>query len=94
MTRRTIQNAFIKVLQEIQHASGVTDIEITGSTCPLHDIEGFDSLLCLDAIGMLAEELDFDIPDNNNIFVEPDSGRQLTIDESVEIICSLMETQS
>lgn len=56
------------------------------------DLEGFDSLLCIEAIGMLADKLDVEIPNSNNIFLSKDCKQWLTIDESIAVVCEIVNT--
>jgi len=80
----------IEVLQEIQSDSGYQEVPISGSTCPVSDLQGFDSLLCIEAIGMLADKLNIEIPNSNNIFLSQDGKQWLTIDESVAVVCEIV----
>jgi acyl carrier protein len=57
---------------------------------PIRDLQGFDSLLCIEAIGMLADKLDVEIPNGNNFFLSKDGKRWLTIDESVAVVCEIV----
>jgi hypothetical protein len=80
----------IEVLQEIQNDSGYGGTQILGTTCPLNDLEGFDSKIAPFAIGMLAVALDVNIPVDKNIFVSENGKRQLTIDESAAVVCEIV----
>jgi hypothetical protein len=91
MNPENVKTALIEVLQEIQCDSGFGVTPMSGKTCPISDIEGFDSPLWLDAIGMLAEKLGVNIPFSNNIFLSEDGQRQLTIDESVAVVCKVFQ---
>lgn len=87
MNPKDVEVKLVEVLQEIQSVSGYDGSGIMASTCPLHDLEGFDSMLWPVAIGMLASELNVNIPNNKNIFLSKDGKRQLTISESAAIVC-------
>ena len=89
MRAKDVQGAVIEVLQEIQSDSGFKERPIGGSTCPVKDLEGFDSPIWLDATGMISTKLGINIPLNHNIFVS--HGKPLTIDESVAKICELIQ---
>lgn len=90
MSPEDVEVKLIEVFQEIQSDSGYQVTQITGTTCPMTDLEGFDSLLCIEAIGMLADRLDVEIPNNNNIFLSKDGKRWLTIEESVAVVCEIV----
>lgn len=89
MNRELVKAKLIAVLQSIQSDSGYSEKQISGATCPLCDLEGFDSLICPVAIGMLSAELGVEIPNNKNIFLSEDGKLPLTLDESVGIVCKI-----
>jgi hypothetical protein len=91
MSPEDVKVKLIEVLQEIQSDSGYEVTPIVGTTCPAIDLQGFDSPLWLDAIGMLAAKLDVEIPNGNNIFLSKDGKRQLTIDQSVAVVCEIVQ---
>src|SRR5919202_3197328 len=91
MSPEDVKAKLIEVLQEIQSDSGYAEAPISGTTCPIRDLQGFDSLLCIEAIGMLADKLDVEIPNGNNFFLSKDGKRWLTIDESVAVVCEIVE---
>ncbi len=82
----------IEVLQEIQSDSGYDETPISGITCPMTDLDGFDSLLGVEAINMLANKLDVEIPSSHihKICLSQDGKRWLTIDESVAVVCEIV----
>ncbi len=84
-----VRAKLIEVLAAIQRDSGYSPVEINGSTCPLDDLEGFDSKIWPVAIAQLAKEAGIAIPDRKNIFVSPDGRRRLTIDQIVIGVCAL-----
>lgn len=90
MSSEDVEVKLIEVFQEIQSDSGYQATQITGTTCPITDLEGFDSLLCIEAIGMLADKLNVEIPNGNNIFLSEDGKRWLTIEESVAVVCEIV----
>lgn len=91
MNSKDVEVKLVEVLQDIQSTSGYSGNLISGTTCPLNDLEGFDSLLWLVAISMLATELSINIPNDINIFVSKDGKRRLTISESVAMVCKIAE---
>ena len=90
MDQNRIRTELISVLESIQCDSGYARVTITGSTCPLRDLEGFDSKIWPYAIGMLAKLLKVKIEDDKNIYLSPDGRRKLSIDESAKMIAELL----
>lgn len=91
MNEKDVQVKFIYVLQSIQSDSGYDISQIQGNTCPLNDLEGFDSMLWPAAISMLSSTIGVDIPNNcRNIFLSEDGKRPLTIDESAAMVCEII----
>jgi hypothetical protein len=90
MNPKDVEAKLIEVVQEIQRDSGYDGSQIRGTTCPLTNLEGFDSLICPVAIGMLASTLNVNIPNNKNIFLSEDGKRQLTISESAAMVCEIV----
>lgn len=92
MNPKDVKVKLIEVLQEIQSDSGYEETPISGIACPMSDLKGFDSLLCIEAIVMLSDKLGMEIPNDNNIFLSKDGQRWLTIDESVSVVCEILKT--
>ncbi|MGB3262391.1 MAG: hypothetical protein WBA89_00385 [Microcoleus sp.] len=90
MNSKDVEVKLVEVLQEIQSVSGYDGSGIMANTCPLNDLEGFDSMLWPVAIGMLATALEVKIPNDKNIFLSKDGKRQLTISESAAIVCAIV----
>lgn len=91
MRPENVRSELIEVIQEIQRDSGFQESSITGTTCPATDVEGFDSPIWLDAIGMLAERLGVKIPNGSNIFLAEGDKRPHTIDEAVAVVCEIVQ---
>ncbi|HAA26438.1 MAG TPA: hypothetical protein DCE56_00605 [Cyanobacteria bacterium UBA8553] len=91
MNPEDVKVKLIEVLQEIQSDSGYEATQMGGTTCPVTDLQGFDSPLWLDAIGMLAAKLDVEIPHGHNIFLSKEGKRRLTIDESAAVVCEIVQ---
>lgn len=90
MSPEDVKTALIEVLQEIQSDSGYEETPITGKTCPITDLEGFDSLIGVEAMGMLADKLNVNIPNECYIFRSEDFQLELTIDESVAVVWEIV----
>lgn len=76
-----VRQSLINVLRVIQEDGGYPDVEITERTCPVLDLEGFDSKLWPVSISMLSDELEIEIPLDMNIYFSPDGKRRLTVGE-------------
>ena len=81
LTEEKITKHLILLLNEIQISSGYQPSDISGNTCPLRELEGFDSMVSVASIGELATVLDIDIPLNKNIYLSQDGKHLLTISE-------------
>jgi acyl carrier protein len=92
MNPEDVKVKLIEVLQEIQSDSGYEATLITGKTCPMTELEGFDSLLCIETTVMLADKLSVEIPNDRNIFLSKNGKQWLTIDESVAVVCEIVNT--
>ncbi|MDX6498680.1 MAG: hypothetical protein QOG23_1940 [Blastocatellia bacterium] len=93
MDENNVTEKLIEVLQEIQSNSGYDSEGIAPETCPLVDLEGFDSQLWPVAISMLAKTLGVKIPNNKNIYVSDDGTQRLTIKESAAVVCKVANEQ-
>lgn len=93
MDETNVTENLIQVLQEIQRNSGYECDGIVAETCPLVDLEGFDSQLWPVAIGMLEKNLGVKIPKNKNIYVSEDGTQRLTIKESAAVVCKVATTE-
>ncbi|MEM7537468.1 MAG: hypothetical protein AAF639_35185 [Chloroflexota bacterium] len=54
MTNNDIHNAVVKALTQVQELSGRAAIKIDGNTCPIGDLEGFDSLNAVETAGIIS----------------------------------------
>lgn len=91
MDRDSIKSALINVLIGIQADSGYPSIDITGATCPIEDLEGFDSLIWPISIRLLVKALGVEIPRKKNIYMS--HGKKLVVDEIVEVVYQIATKQ-
>ena len=77
-----------EVLQSIQELSGREVGEITRETCPIGDLDQFDSLSGVEASAELSSQLGFDLP-GTNAFVNEQGTKALTVDEIADAICKV-----
>ena len=86
MDRDGLKRTLVKVLDHIQTTGHHPVPSLKGSTCPLEDLEGFDSQMAVVATGLLSAELGVPIPNDLNIFQAKKGNKRLTIDEIVEVV--------
>ena len=89
MTKETIETALCECIEEIQEMSGEEAAEVSPETCPIVELEGFDSLRGVEATVLLELKLDLAIDaskGNVNLFVSPDGQSAMTIGEIVQRI--------
>lgn len=80
----------VEVLKTVQQVSGREIGEISEKTCPIGDLDGFDSLCGVEASVELSEKLDFELP-GTNVFVNEKGTKALTVGEIAEAICQRVE---
>ena len=83
-----LQKAVATVLREVQELSGREVCVVDGSTKPIGDLDGFDSLCGVEAGGMLGAKLGVDLS-GKNPFVTNDGTRARTVDEVAAAIRDL-----
>ena len=94
MTLESVKKTIAGVIQELQQTSGRPCGELTGSTKPIGDLIGFDSLSAIEATiaieAALGQGLDVD-----NVLVAETNGRKraLTIAGAAERIMTILKTQ-
>lgn len=90
MTFKEIKEVLLQVILEIQSGSGRPVPEIHDELRPIGDFEGFDSLNAVETACQLSEYLDYEIP--NDLLLPTFPGSQLTIDEIVNRLYSIVNT--
>lgn len=93
MDPTTVRNRLIAVLEKVQTDSGQPSTPITGSTCPLTDLPGFDSKILPVAVVLLGEAIGTAIPTTKNIFAKV-NGADPTVDQMAAKVCSLINSQT
>jgi hypothetical protein len=88
--RQFIRDKLIEVLVKIQTDSGYAPVAIDEATCPLDDLEGFDSQLWPISIRLLVKALGAEIPRRMNIYVSLDGKSKLTLRETIDIVFALV----
>jgi hypothetical protein len=86
MNRAEVVKAIIGVIAELQSISGRPATQIVEGTCPIGDLDQFDSLNGVEATVELSSQLGIDLP-GVNTFVNEKGTRALTISEVADAIC-------
>jgi hypothetical protein len=90
----SVKETLIKVLAQIQAASGLECPELSGGTKPVGSLPEFDSKIWLAATTILATEIGATIPNDVNIFVDETTKFPRSIDETAAYVCDLLNSQS
>jgi len=94
MDRNEILQRLIETVVEVQELSGCAPLEINAQTCPIYDLDGFDSLRGVEVTILLAAKLKCQFKAGKgdvNVFVSKDGRGALRIEEAVN---RLMELQN
>jgi len=83
MNRAEIVSVLFDVLKSIQLDSGRESIPLYGSTCPIGDLDGFDSLNGVEATVELADRLGIEIA-GATVFANEAGTKALSITEVAE----------
>jgi hypothetical protein len=74
----TVVKTIIETLDRLQEAGGFNQVRLERRSCPVAELNEFDSQLWVLAMTLIADELDIEIADSSNIFVS-DSGDNLDL---------------
>lgn len=85
MTRGEIRAALIGAVGEIQQQSGRPIPAVGDDTQPLVDLEGFDSLSCVEVEVLISQRLQQEIKDIP--FKDPDHAGPLRVKDIVDRLC-------
>lgn len=88
MTSSDIVRAIVEVLGTVQVNSGRSQSIIDGNTCPIGDLDGFDSLNAVEATVELGDRLGLDIP-CTNAFINEKGTEARKVGEVADYICDL-----
>ena len=87
MTREEVRRAVIGVLTELQQLRGEEVPDVDDETCPLEDLEGFDSVSAVEATTRLEDELGLTL--DAKLFWEKGDGKPLGVGEIADRICKV-----
>lgn len=88
MKKTEVVNAVIDVLKSVQEISGRDVGEIVGATCPIGDLDGFDSLSGVEASALLSDRIGFELP-GVNAFVNEEGTKALSVNQIADAICKV-----
>lgn len=89
MDKAKIKEALVAVLQEVQAAGGHACPTLYDTTTPIGDLEGFDSLLAVEATVLLESKLGCKLADGTP-FISPDGKKALKLSEIGERIAEMI----
>lgn len=93
MNRDKIVKTVIEVLGELQKDSGRKGNAIYASTCPIGDLDQFDSLNGVEATVELSNKLDMELP-GVSVFVNESGTRPLSVSEIADVVCKAASGES
>ena len=94
MDRKDILQRLMETVAEVQELSGCAPVEIGAETCPIHDLDGFDSLRGVETTVLLAMKLKCEFKAGKgevNVFVSKDGRRALRIEEIANRLVELTD---
>jgi len=92
MDRKVILERLIETVAEVQELSGCAPVKIDAKTCPISDLDGFDSLRGVETTVLLAIKLKCEFKARKgevNVFVSKDGRRALSLEETVNRLAEL-----
>ena len=92
MNKEKVFHNIAEAIRQVQETGGRSISEINPDTCPLTDVEGFDSLSSVEATVILSESLGLDLPDS--VFLPEDGDQNLSISEIANNVCKIMEMEA
>lgn len=93
MDSATVKASLINVLKEVQDTSGLKCPTLTGSLRPVESLSEFNSKVWAVATSLLADTIGAAIPNDANIFFNKVTKKALSIDETTQLVCELLDAQ-
>jgi acyl carrier protein len=90
VNRDEIKKIVTEAIAEIQEISGRAVPFLGDETCPIRDIEGFDSVNCVELVCEISSSVGFEIDDR--LFIPNVLGQPVTIGQAVDQLCLLYES--
>lgn len=89
--RTEIHNAVVQAIGKIQSSSGRKLPKVTGATCPLTDIPGFDSLNAVEVSSVLSSKLGREVP--GDLMFPKGGGKTPTVDDIADKLTTMIEKE-
>ncbi len=93
MSPADVKAKLCDVLKKIQTISGEECPPLEGDICPAKALPKFNSKVWPVAAGMLGLALGRSIPPKKNLFVNKATKAALTIDQTVELVCQILNEE-
>lgn len=93
MEKQKIRAALVAVIGQVQALSGRPCPDVSDSTKPIGDIEGFDSLLAVEATVMLEQALGCTL-DDGVPFVSADGKTALKVAQIIDRVIEMITTRA
>ncbi len=94
MDPKIVEQALKDVVEDIQNNSGLDCPPLSGETKPADEVPKFDSKVWIAATTLVADKLNIEIPDDQNIFVNADTKKSMNISEIARFICTISKSTS
>ncbi|MCL4400577.1 acyl carrier protein [Candidatus Parvarchaeota archaeon] len=96
MDRTEIRGILVGCIEEIQKLNGLPLSDVLDSTCPVGDLEGFDSLIMIELVVQLSSLIGLEL-DDEIFYAKPESAQgrmsSLSIKDIVESIYQITISQ-
>jgi len=96
MDRRDTKTILVRCIKEIQELNGLPISDVQDSTCPVEDLEGFDSLIMIELVVQLSSLIGLELEDEI-FYANPESAQgrmsSLSIRDIVESIYQITISQ-
>ena len=93
MKKEEVIKSVIQVLGQLQRDSGRKATSISSSTCPIGDLDQFDSLNGVEATVEIADKLGVELP-GISVFVDESGTRALSVSEIADVVCRVRSEAS
>ncbi len=93
MTPAKLEEKLATLIGQIQVDSGLECPPLTGTTKPVADVPGFDSMVWPVATTILSTEIGAPIPDDTNIFVDETTKQPRSLKETAVFVHELLKRQ-
>ncbi|WP_022693146.1 hypothetical protein [Ponticaulis koreensis] len=89
MDATKVETALKNIIAEIQNNSGLECPPLTGTLVPAEEVPQFDSKVWIAATTMLAAKIGAEIPNDENIFMDKESKKALSLSEIAATVCKI-----